>query len=285
MTKVAEQTTPTQAGERVVHETLARAVCAVMAELEPIHEGTDLPVTKNKSVSVAGIKDIAPVLQKLMAKHGLAMWPNMIERSEVSEHGLTQYNTMQFRVDLVVQFVLSHADSEETSIVSAFGQGVDTGDKAGYKAMTGAQKYALRLLFQLTTAHDPDNETPEPTQRTATRPKDTKQEQQPRQQSSATSTPQSNSRDSSGNFKTISKAQSSRVWAIAFGTAQKVLGRMLDDDDKQAVSALVSTVCNEVGGYRSVADIAPNHYEEICARIDSEIESAMGEDREPGSDG
>ena len=45
--------------------------------------------------------------------------------------------------------------------VEALGQGMDSGDKAVYKAMTGAQKYALRQTFVIETGDDPDSKASE----------------------------------------------------------------------------------------------------------------------------
>ena len=42
--------------------------------------------------------------------------------------------------------------------VKVAGEGLDTGDKAPYKAMTGALKYALLQSFLLATGDNPENE-------------------------------------------------------------------------------------------------------------------------------
>lgn len=47
----------------------------------------------------------------------------------------------------------------ETSVVS--GEGIDKGDKAGYKAYTGALKYYLADKFMVATGDDPEKESPE----------------------------------------------------------------------------------------------------------------------------
>ena len=43
-------------------------------------------------------------------------------------------------------------------IAKVAGQGIDAGDKAPYKAMTGALKYALLQSFLLATGDDPEDE-------------------------------------------------------------------------------------------------------------------------------
>ena len=47
---------------------------------------------------------------------------------------------------------------EETNIT---GEGIDKGDKAGYKAYTGALKYFLANTFMVATGDDPETESPD----------------------------------------------------------------------------------------------------------------------------
>jgi hypothetical protein len=49
-------------------------------------------------------------------------------------------------------------DSGEEIVAKVAGQGLDSGDKAPYKAMTGALKYALLQSFLLATGDDPEDE-------------------------------------------------------------------------------------------------------------------------------
>jgi hypothetical protein len=49
-------------------------------------------------------------------------------------------------------------DSGEEIVAKVAGQGLDVGDKAPYKAMTGALKYALLQSFLLATGDDPEDE-------------------------------------------------------------------------------------------------------------------------------
>lgn len=57
-----------------------------------------------------------------------------------------------------IEFVLFDIETgfgEETTIT---GEGIDKGDKAGYKAYTGALKYYLADTFMVATGDDPENE-------------------------------------------------------------------------------------------------------------------------------
>lgn len=60
-----------------------------------------------------------------------------------------------------LQFTLFDIDTgfgEDTVIT---GEGIDKGDKAGYKAYTGALKYFLANTFMVATGDDPEKESPE----------------------------------------------------------------------------------------------------------------------------
>lgn len=55
-----------------------------------------------------------------------------------------------------------HVESGESTSVTVMGEGQDRGDKAAYKAYTGARKYALANLFNLATGDDPETDSHEP---------------------------------------------------------------------------------------------------------------------------
>lgn len=59
-----------------------------------------------------------------------------------------------------LNFILTDVDTgfyEETTIT---GEGIDKGDKAGYKAYTGALKYYLANTFMVATGDDPERDSP-----------------------------------------------------------------------------------------------------------------------------
>lgn len=59
-----------------------------------------------------------------------------------------------------LNFILTDIETgfyEETTIT---GEGIDKGDKAGYKAYTGALKYYLANTFMVATGDDPEKESP-----------------------------------------------------------------------------------------------------------------------------
>ena len=84
---------------------------------------------------------------------------------------------------------------EETAIT---GEAVDKGDKAGYKAYTGALKYYLADTFMVATGDDPENESPEGKMKNNTRSSYGKQ----------------NYRDNNENMKSITNAQIARIMEL-----------------------------------------------------------------------
>ena len=72
-----------------------------------------------------------------------------------------------------LKFILTDVDTgfyEETVIT---GEGIDKGDKAGYKAYTGAIKYYLANTFLVATGDDPEKESPSEKMNTRTEKKAT----------------------------------------------------------------------------------------------------------------
>ena len=92
----------------------------------------------------------------LFSTHGLEL--------SVSEVGYEQFNgTEKQPFGRIVKLMFTLTDCEtgfsEESTVS--GEGLDKGDKAGYKAYTGALKYYLANTFMVATGDDPELESPE----------------------------------------------------------------------------------------------------------------------------
>jgi hypothetical protein len=59
---------------------------------------------------------------------------------------------------VVMNYSFVDVDTAEDITVKVAGEGVDAGDKAPYKAMTGALKYALLQSFLIATGDDPEDE-------------------------------------------------------------------------------------------------------------------------------
>jgi hypothetical protein len=127
------------------------------------------------SYRYASDADLLAGLRPDMVQNGLTLLPVSIHRLD-TQHFDTNKGGKQMRCDVVVDYLLTHAPSGESVVIQAIGTGVDSGDKAPYKAMTGALKYALRQGFLIETGNDPEadpkHEDPGPRENSAHAPQD-----------------------------------------------------------------------------------------------------------------
>lgn len=62
---------------------------------------------------------------------------------------------------VTIQFTLTDIETGFAENSAITGEGMDKGDKAGYKAYTGALKYYLANTFMVATGDDPEKDSPE----------------------------------------------------------------------------------------------------------------------------
>ena len=130
------------------------AISAVMADVGYAQK-TGKMAGGGSSYSYASEADLIAALRPAMVAQGLSLHATRVDRLDV-EHFDTRSGGKQLRCDVVVTYTMGHAASGETLTIQSIGTGVDSGDKAAYKAMTGALKYALRQSFIIETGNDPD---------------------------------------------------------------------------------------------------------------------------------
>ena len=99
--------------------------------------------------------DIAGSVGDLLAELGVVVIPRLEEISYESAASRGEATRM---ARVVMAYTFADVDSGEEVIAKVAGQGLDPGDKAPYKAMTGALKYALLQSFLLATGDDPEDE-------------------------------------------------------------------------------------------------------------------------------
>lgn len=105
--------------------------------------------------------DIKDVVRKEMSERDLVLISSELSRNKSELQGR---NGVQQLVTLEVQFTIFDAETGESIQFTGFGDGQDFGDKALYKAKTGALKYALTTLFLIPTGDDPETEGKKPLQ-------------------------------------------------------------------------------------------------------------------------
>lgn len=140
---------------------LLEAMKAVMEEVKYIQkDGTvSYGKTNYKFVSAAGlISKIRPV----MLEHGLLLMPSSggspPQQDVVKSINKYKEEVTTHYVLIEMTYTLSHISGAVwPHKIKIPASGCDTGDKATYKALTGAIKYALLNLFLLETGDDPEN--------------------------------------------------------------------------------------------------------------------------------
>jgi hypothetical protein len=98
--------------------------------------------------------DVAEKVREALAEKNVVMIPNMVShdvREKTNQKGNTEYI-----VTVIMEFTLMDGDSGESIKLQMAGQGQDSGDKGIYKAITGAQKYAMMKAFMIPTGDDPE---------------------------------------------------------------------------------------------------------------------------------
>ena len=134
---------------------LVAAVNAVMKDVDYVVKGGRNEDQKYNYVSDA---DLALALQPALVKHGLVILPTG-SVTQNQKHGETKQGAAMWRTDLVQTYCLAHKSGQHIFLQVA-GAGTDTQDKAPYKAMTGALKYALRQTFLIPTGDDAEKPLP-----------------------------------------------------------------------------------------------------------------------------
>jgi hypothetical protein len=136
-------------------QSINQRIVAVMRDAGAIGKDS---INKQQGFNFRGIDAVMNHLHPVFAKHGVFVVPEVVtERKE--ERQTKSGGNLIYRV-LTVRF---HFISEEGDSIAAtvMGEGMDSGDKAGNKAMAVALKYALTQVLLLPYDEvDPDADTP-----------------------------------------------------------------------------------------------------------------------------
>ena len=102
--------------------------------------------------SYAMAADIAGAIgDRLAALNVVLGRRNLSVKREKSQNG----QGVETVVEVTLDYEFIDGDSDEILSVPSYGEGRDSGDKAPYKALTGALKYALIQTFLIATGDDP----------------------------------------------------------------------------------------------------------------------------------
>ena len=122
---------------------LVAAIGAIMADVGYVR-GTGR--NTHHGYKYTSDEDLAASIQPALVKHGVAIFPIA---SEIERSGERTVITQTFRV--------GHSSGQWMQLQIP-GEGVDKQDKGTAKALTGARKYLMRLLFCVPTGDDNEKE-------------------------------------------------------------------------------------------------------------------------------
>ena len=125
---------------------LYRKILAVMGEVQAVPKDKVNDFHKYAYTSEAAV---IKAVRDAMVKHGLVAIPSIIHHEEKTD-GKSTIATIHYCLKVV------DIETGAYENVCVIGQGIDVGDKAYYKAITGANKYALMKLFQIPSTDDPE---------------------------------------------------------------------------------------------------------------------------------
>jgi hypothetical protein len=132
-------------------KTLVKKLSEVMKQVKYIEKKG---FNKFHGYKYATESDVAEKVREVLADNNVMMIPNLLQhsmREHINAKGKTEYI-----VAVDMEFKFYDGDSGEELTFHMSGEGQDAGDKGIYKAITGAQKYALMKVFMIPTGDDPE---------------------------------------------------------------------------------------------------------------------------------
>lgn len=131
--------------------TIHQALAAAQAEMRSAQKSGKNTFDKYE---YAKLEDFMDVAKPVLAKHGLAITFGTDEIHTLDDRS-TKNGGVEHAVRVRVVATLIH-ESGATIAVYGYGEGQDRADKASYKAITGARKYAIAGLLAIPTTDDPE---------------------------------------------------------------------------------------------------------------------------------
>ena len=101
--------------------------------------------------------DVSEKVREVLAKENVVMMPDVVEHT-TREH-INLKGNREYIATVKMKFTFIDGETGEEISIHSVGEGQDAGDKAVYKAITGATKYALMKAFMIPTGDDPEADT------------------------------------------------------------------------------------------------------------------------------
>lgn len=131
---------------------LAGKMVAAMKDIDAVLKNGRNDFQKYNYVRAA---DVANEAREAMITHGIAFTYDVVDA--IHWESTKEGKSTNYFCQLTVMVTFTDADSGEQMSGRVVGWGSDTLDKAPFKAMTGAVKYALRMNFLIPDENDPED--------------------------------------------------------------------------------------------------------------------------------
>lgn len=137
---------------------LAQKISAVMNDVQYLTKDDRVDAGAGKSYRAITEEKVTSVVRASMLKHGIVMFPTVMNSHIESETVQTAKGERINRITHVdvLYRMMNTEDPNDFVEIASCGTGVDTQDKGSGKAMTYAYKYALLRTFAIPTGDDPD---------------------------------------------------------------------------------------------------------------------------------
>lgn len=134
---------------------LIAKLAEIVTEIDHVEKSGRNDFQKYNYVKAA---DVAWLVRKALSERNIYLVTDVIE---IRNYEIPAREGVMQAVDVKVQFSFFDGDAPATQpvVLHAYGTGTDKGDKAVYKAMTGALKYGLRHAFLIPDESDPEADT------------------------------------------------------------------------------------------------------------------------------
>ena len=101
--------------------------------------------------------DVADALRQHLSAEGVCIFPSVVDAKVET---VTDRNKSATLATVTLELTFVDGESGDSMTTRWIGQGIDQGDKAYYKAYTGAFKYGLMKTFMVSTGEEPEQDEP-----------------------------------------------------------------------------------------------------------------------------
>jgi hypothetical protein len=140
----------------MANEALTKKLVAAMKAIDAVGKQGKNERQDYKYVKAA---DVAREVRPVLIENGIGFSYSVISTERWERTNPTTGGILYF-VEINVLLTFTDEQTGESLTVQGLGWGMDPGDKAPYKAMTGALKYGLRMNFIIPDELDPENDSP-----------------------------------------------------------------------------------------------------------------------------